>query len=181
VGRGSDQLTVYNRFGAVLWTRNPFGNGEIRSLAVADLEGDGTLEIIVGRASGGDTKQLSVYEPDGSVRPGWPARRDGEAGYGWGMYNENVAVADMNGDGFKEILGPTDTHYITALDRNGNQLPANAMYGPGKVWSQVGVHVDHAVDLRGYANCGVEHRPNFAAAPAFADVSGDGAEWMSCG
>ena len=33
---------------------------------------------------------------------------------------------DLNGDGFKEIFGPTDTHYITALDRNGNQLPANA-------------------------------------------------------
>ena len=44
------------------------------------------------------------------------------------MYNENVAVADMNGDGFKEIFGPTDTHYITALDRNGNQLPANPIY-----------------------------------------------------
>ena len=26
----------------------------------------------------------------------------------------------------------------------------------------MGVHVDHAVDLRGYANCGSEHRPNFA-------------------
>jgi hypothetical protein len=183
VGRGGDQLTVYNRFGTPLWTRNPFGSGEVRTLAVADLEGDGTLEIVVGRASGGDTKQLSVYEPDGSVRPGWPARRDGEPGYGWGMYNENVAVADMNGDGLKEVFGPTDTHYITALDRNGNQLPANAIYGAGKVWSQVGVHVDHAVDLRGYANCGVEHRPNFAdSAPAFADVNGDGTrEWIVVG
>jgi tetratricopeptide (TPR) repeat protein len=33
--------------------------------------------------------------------------------------------------------------------------------GP-KVWSQVGVHVDQVADLRGYANCGTEHRPNFA-------------------
>jgi hypothetical protein len=188
VGRSGDQLTVYSGSGTPLWTRNPFGGGEVRTLAVADLENDGTLEIIVGRASGGSTRQLSVYEPDGSVRPGWPARRDGEVGYGWGMYNENVAVADMNGDGFKEILGPTDTHYITALDRNGNQLAASAIYngsspaGP-KVWSQVGVHVDHAVDLRGYANCGVEHRPNFAdSAPAFADVNGDGArEWIVVG
>jgi hypothetical protein len=121
-----------------------------------------------------------VYEPDGSVRPGWPARRDGEVGYGWGMYNQNAAAADVNGDGFKEIIGPTDTHYITALDRDGDQLPANAIYndinpdGP-KVWSQVGVHVDQAVDLRGYANCGVEHRPNFAnSAPTLADLDGDG-------
>jgi uncharacterized repeat protein (TIGR01451 family) len=81
----------------------------------------------------------------------------------------------MNGDGFKEIFGPTDTHYITALDRNGNQLPVNAVYTGRSVWAQVGVHVDHAVDVRGYANCGAEHRPNFAdSAPAIADVNGDG-------
>ncbi|MFN8459608.1 MAG: VCBS repeat-containing protein, partial [Anaerolineae bacterium] len=47
--------------------------------------------------------------------------------------------------------------------------------GSGKVWSQVGVHVDHNVDLRGYANCGTEHRPNFAnSAPAIADVDSNG-------
>jgi hypothetical protein len=180
VGRGGDQVTVYNATGGVVWTRNPFGGGEVRTLAVADLDNDAKQEIIAGRASGGATKQLNVFQADGSVRPGWPARRDGEAGYGWGMYNENVAVADVTGDGFKDLIGPTDTHYITALDRDGNQLPANAIYnnsnprGP-KVWSQVGVHVDHAVDLRGYANCGTEHRPNFAdSAPAIADIDGDG-------
>lgn len=179
-GRSGDQLTVYNTSGDILWTRNPFGSGEIRSLAVADLENDGSFEIIVGRASGGSTKQINVYEPDGSVRSGWPARRDGEPGYGWGMYNQNVAVADLNNDGFKEIIGPTDTHYITALDRGGNQLPANIIYNVfnpvgSKVWSQVGVHVDHTVDLRGYANCGIEHRPNFAdSAPVLADVNNDG-------
>jgi hypothetical protein len=179
VGRSGDQVTVYDRFGGVVWTRNPFGGGEVRTLAVGDLEKDGTLEIVAGRASGGSTRQLNVFEPNGTVRPGWPARRDGEPGYGWGMYNENVAVADMNGDGFQEIVGPTDTHYITALDRGGNQLPASAIYGAGKVWSQVGVHVDHAVDLRGYANCGVEHRPNFAdSAPIVADVNADGTPEM---
>jgi hypothetical protein len=175
VGRNSDQITVYNSAGGVIWTRNPFGGGEVRTLAVTDLETGTNLEVIVGRASGGSTKQLNVFDADGNVRSGWPARRDGEPGYGWGMYNENVTVADLNDDGFKEIIGPTDTHYITALDRNGNQLPANAVYGAGKVWSQVGAHVDHAVDLRGYANCGSEHRPNFAnSGPAIGDVNTDG-------
>ncbi|MFO7632567.1 MAG: VCBS repeat-containing protein, partial [Caldilinea sp.] len=180
VGRGNDQVTVYNADGSERWTQRPFGAGEVRTLALADIDLDGQLEIVVGRASGGATKQVSVYESDGSVRPGWPARRDGEVGYGWGMYNQNVAVADLTGDGYAEIVGPTDTHYITALDRDGNQLPAHSRYdninpkGP-KVWSQVGVHVDDAVDLRGYANCGVEHRPNFAnSAPAIADLDGDG-------
>jgi hypothetical protein len=35
--------------------------------------------------------------------------------------------------------------------------------------------VDHQVDLRGYAHCGTEHRPNFAhSAPIIVDVNGDG-------
>jgi hypothetical protein len=188
VGRSSDQVTVYDRFGGAVWTRNPFGNGEVRTLAVADLETDGQLEVVVGRASGGSNEQLSVYGPDGTVRPGWPAPHDGDPGYGWGMYNENVAVADMNADGLKEVFGPTDTHYITALDRFGGQLPTNPIYdvanpqGP-KIWRQVGVHVDHYVDLIGYADCGVEHRPNWAnSAPAAADVNGDGVpEWIAVG
>jgi uncharacterized repeat protein (TIGR01451 family) len=185
VGRSSNQLHVY-RFQApstlnVVWSRNPFvnncsGNGcEVRTLAVEDLESDGQRDVIVGRASGGDTQQLNAYDANGNQRPGWPARRSGEPGYGWGMYNENVAVADMNGDGYKEVFGPTDTHYITALDRSGNQLPVNPIYTGRSVWAQVGVHVDHAVDVRGYAFCGTEHRPNFAdSAPAIADVNGDG-------
>src|SRR5437773_4960150 len=188
VGRSSDQVTVYDRFGGVVWTRNPFGGGEVRTLAVADLETDGQLEVVVGRASGGSNLQLNVYEPNGTVRPGWPAPHNNDPGYGWGMYNENVTVADMNGDGLKEILGPTDTHYITGLDRNGNQLPTNAIYNnsnpPGpKIWRQVGVHVDHFVDLIGYANCGVQHRPNWAnSAPVTADVNGDGVpEWIAVG
>jgi len=175
VGRGGNQLTVYDRFGSVVWTRSPFAGGEVRTLAVDDLEQDGNLEIVVGVASAVSAEQVNVYEPDGSVRPGWPARHAGEPGYGAGMYNENVTVADLDGDGFKEIYAPTDTHYITALDRNGNQLPVNPMYTGRTYWSQVGVHVDHAVDLRGYATCGVEHRPNFAnAAPSVADLDGNG-------
>jgi hypothetical protein len=185
VGRGSDQLTVYRPSVAgstmtlnTLWTRNPFGGGEVRTLAVADLEGDGQLEIIVGRAGNGATEQINVYEPNGSVRPGWPARHNGDPGYGWGMYNENVAVADVDGDGLKEVIGPTDTHYITALDGDGEQLGVHPVFhlDAGMVWSEVGVHVDAWVDIRGYANCGTEHRPNFAnMAPAVADLDGDGA------
>lgn len=180
VGRNSDQVTVYDRLGNELWTRNPFGGGEVRTLAVADLESDGQLEVVVGRASGGSTRQLSVYDASGNVRSGWPARRDGEPGYGWGMYNENVAIADLDGDGFKEIVGPTDTHYITVLNRNGDQIPTNSLYddidSPGtNVWSQIGVHVDQVADLRGFAMCGTEHRPNFAnSAPVVADVDLNG-------
>src|SRR5438309_945098 len=175
VGRDYDQLTVYDRCGGVVWTRNPFGGGdELRSLAVADLDKDGQLEIITGQAAGVASRQLNVLEANGTVRPGWPARHDGEPGDSFGMWNQNVVVADMNSDGFKELFVPGG-HYINAFDRNGNQLTVNPIFAPRQFWSEVGTHVDQAVDLRGYANCGVEHRPSFQdSAPVVADVDGDG-------
>ncbi len=182
VGRDGNEVTVYSNTGAVLWTRHPFSGGEVRNLAVADLENDGLKEIIAGSADNVETKQVTVLEPDGTVRPGFPARRDGDPGMGWGIFNQSLAVGDLNADGFKEIYAPTDTHFITALDRFGNQLATHAMFDNAfepfrpKAWSEVGVHVDLIADLRGHAHCGTDHRPNFAnVASVIADLNGDGA------
>ena len=183
VGRGSNQLTVYRPSVTsgvmtlpVLWSASPFSAGhEVRTLAVDDLDGNGTKEVIVGRAGSGAELQVSVYNADGALRAGWPARHVGEPGYGWGMYNENVTVADLDGDGQREVYAPTDTHYITALHPDGSQLAVNAMYTGRTYWSQVGVHVDQAADMQGYANCGSQHRPNFAnMGPGVADLDGNG-------
>ena len=91
-------------------------------------------------------------------------------------------MADIDGDGKAEIIGPSDVHYISAFNDDGSQILTNARYnntstpkGTPKFWSQVGVHVDDAVDLRGYANCGTEHRPNFAnSPPSIVDIDGSG-------
>ena len=137
-GRGGDLFTVYDRFGTRALVRNPFGGGEVRTLAVEDLEFDGQFDIIVGRASGGATKQLNAFTPAGAVRPGWPARHDGEPGYGWGMYNQNVAVADLDRDGSREIIGPTDTHYITALEATARSSARTRVYTGRQFWSRGG-------------------------------------------
>jgi len=174
VARGS-RVDVLSADGSPLWSAAA-ASGELRTLLVADLEGDGAAEVLAGRAAPTGVEQVAAWRgADGAPLAGFPARRAGEAGYGWALYNENLAAGDLDGDGDLELVNPTDTHYITALDHAGNQLPASAIYGAGKVWSEVGVHVSHAVDLRGHASCGVEHRPNFAdSAPVIADLDGDG-------
>ena len=164
---------------ASVWTANPFGNGEVRTLAVADLEIDGQFEIVVGRASGGATQQLNVFDARREpCAPGWPAPHDGEPGYGWGMYNENVAVADLNVDGLQRGHRP-HRHALHHRARPRRQPAPRepGLHGPPgpKFWAEVGVHVDHLVDLAATRTAGWSTGPNFAEQrPAIADVNGDG-------
>jgi VCBS repeat protein len=182
----SDALSVLTSGGALRsgWPQSPFGTDEMRTLAVADLDGDGTKEILTARASGGSYDTWTVLEPNGTVRPGWPRLDPIEPLTAWGAYNQNLAVGDLLGDGALEVFGSSDTHYLDAFDAAGNQLPADAVYGAGKKWYDVGVHYSLEVDLRTYANCDagvppLEPRPNFAdAAPAIGDLDGDGANEM---
>jgi len=90
-----------------------------------------------------------------------------------------VAVGDLDSDGLGEIVAPSDVHYICAYERNGTQIPANAMYGD-KGWGKVGVWESLEVELRGWGECSgaraERYRTNFAhGAAVIADVDGNGA------
>ncbi len=166
------------------WPRQMTPGDEMRSLAVGDVDANGDLEILI--CATRSENQWYLLEHTGAVRPGWPVHSpDSDSnGYAAGCYNENVGLADLDGDGRAEMIGPNDTHYIAGYNDDGTPLRANAIYGTvggqNKPWARVGFHYDNAVDLRGYANClpGVpplEPRPNFAdTAPTLADVNGDG-------
>jgi uncharacterized repeat protein (TIGR01451 family) len=181
-GNGAGYISVLNANGTPYsgsWPIRPTGtSNELRSLAVADIDGDDDLEIVV--CSTRSDNQWFVYEHTGALRAGWPKMTDSDTnGYAAGCFNENVGVADIDGDGRGEIIGPNDTHYTAAFNDDGSPVRANAIYGQvgglNKPWARVGVHVSHAVDLRGYAFCGTEHRPNFAgSAPSIGDLNRDG-------
>jgi hypothetical protein len=179
-GQSGGIVSVYDSAGHPVspWPKQP-DSAEIRSLAVADMDAgaDHQQEIIVATTNATHTggRHWWVYEPNGAIRPGWPRLQSTDPGYAAGAYNENIGVADLNGDGQAEIIGPSDVHYITAYHNDGSQIAANPMFAPRQFWSQVGVHVLQSVDLIGYANCGVEHRPNFAnSAPVLSDLLGNG-------
>lgn len=174
-GQGSGYLNVLDHTGDQVWSRQPSG-GELRGLSVYDLDNDDTLEIVVTAAAGGRINTW-VYEHNGSVRPGWP-QLNSSTGWASGIYNDNAAIADIDGDGVGELIVPTDMHYICGFEANGAQIPANAMYG-GKVWSQVGVWESLDIELRGWGACSgaraERYRTNFAHGPAsIADMNGDG-------
>ena len=174
---GGGWVSVYDAAGYFEpgWPQRPVQN-ELRALAVGDLDGDGTLEVVVGAARGNATNTW-VYEHDGRLRPGWP-QVVGSGGYAWGIYNDTLALADLDGDGAREVISPSDVHYICAYDAHGNHLPADPIYG-ARNWGQVGVWESYAVEQRGWGQCnGVRaesYRTNFADGPAtVADLDGDG-------
>jgi uncharacterized repeat protein (TIGR01451 family) len=157
------------------WPQVPTDN-ELRGLSVYDLDGDGSLEVVVTGAVYGPVNTW-VYEHDGTLRPGWPQLSD-DSGYAYGIFNDNAAVGDLDGDGMGEIVVPSDVHYICAYERDGAQIAAHPMYGD-KGWGRVGVWESLATELRGWGYCdGVReesYRTNFAHGPAtLADVNGDG-------
>ncbi len=175
--QGGGYLNVLDHAGDVVWNRQPTTN-ELRGLSVYDLDADGTLEIVVTGAVYGKTNTW-VYEHDGTLRAGWP-QLSNDSGYACGVFNDNAAVGDMDGDGAGEIVVPSDVHYICAYEANGTQIPAHAMYG-GKGWGRVGVWESLATELRGWGTCSASdgraerYRANFAHGPAvIADVDGDG-------
>lgn len=168
---GGGWVSVYDAAGYFEpgWPQRPVTN-ELRGLAVGDLDRDGSLELVVSAARGSATNTW-VLEHDGSIRSGWP-QVSGGGGYAWGVYNDNVALADITGDADLEVVVPSDVHYICAYDADGAHLAADAVYG-GDSWGEVGVWEDYDVELRGWGMCnGVRsesYRTNFADGPAIVD------------
>lgn len=160
--------------------RNP-GGQEFRSLSVGDLDGDGSFEIIVGRAAGSETNTW-VLEHSGDVRQGWPRLKSGDESSAWGVYNANIGLGDLDGDGLPEIIVPSDTITVSAYKPDGSQLSTNPMYhgNPGhdmNVWGEVPAYVDLVYEAQGWGPCydGFTARANFAQGPAnVVDVNGDG-------
>lgn len=97
------------------------------SPALADLDGDGKLEVIINTMSSDDvTGNVHVLQTDGSERPGWPKQPDIPASCTPGSYlhygtEASPIVADINGDGKLDIIVPAANEYVI-WDRDGVQL-----------------------------------------------------------
>lgn len=141
-----------------------YGNdiGEVYSVALANVAGDGRLEVIAGTSNnasnGGDfdeeTPNLYVWNSDGSLLPGYPTwyRRAGI----WGF----VGAANLTGSALAEVVVGRDQLYVHAYNANGQPLsnwPAQTYLNPAETtWGD---------------DPYIEFTRN---APAMADLEGDG-------
>lgn len=92
--------------GTALWP-DPYAN-ICSSPAVHDLNNDGVLEIIVGCFDA----NMYVFEPDGSLFPGWPFAS------GFTIFS-TPAIGDIDGDGVPEIVYGDNSGGIYALNIDG--------------------------------------------------------------
>lgn len=181
VASGGGNVSVYNHQGSPEpgWPQNPASN-EFRSLAVGDLDDNGDMEIVVGQARL-DKVNVWVFEHSGNIRAGWPQITSAE-GSAAGLYNDNIGLGDLDGDGQLEVIVPSDTITIGAYEPNGSSLPTNEMYHDHSghdmdFWAEVPAYIDLEYETRGWGPCYTEltARANFANGPAnVVDVNGDG-------
>jgi hypothetical protein len=153
---------------------------EVRGMAAADLDGDGSIEIVVTTTETASTEsggaQVFVYNADGSLYqpagiswnawprynaatgPGNDADRNGYGHHGYGCYGLNVGIGNIDDDPELEILATYDNHHIQAFDHDGVALDASSWFtnrasahaGERLTWGQFIRWADPAVEEAHY-------------------------------
>jgi len=158
---------------------------EMRSLAAADIDDDGELELVAVTTSdleaNGQTDILIAVNGDGSFVTGFPPNTTGAAGcddacYVHAGYDQNVGLGDVNGDGVADILAPQDNAYVSLHEGTGRAFDANPIFEDRTKFSGIRFMLDYAEAQQGYADdedsANQAHFTN--TAPAITDVDGDG-------
>lgn len=137
---------------------DPLLDGAIGSVAVGDIDADGTVEVLVGTGTGA----VYAWEPDGSVKAGFPLHilgRTAEETTRDTTWDNGIASAivleDLDGDGKLEIIAAGLDQRLYVWDASGAD------------WGAFPIDVC-SPDLCGLGGVRI------LASPAVADVDGDG-------
>jgi len=108
----ADGVHVLNWKGKELlnFPRKTSGSLEDSFMAVGDIDGDESLEIVAGGTDG----RLYVWQNDGSDYPGFPIQTGG--------YVKHIALGDIDGDGEQEIIGGSRDNRVHAWKLDGTEL-----------------------------------------------------------
>ena len=180
-----DTLGAWDASGAELSGFPVVWRDELRSLATADIDGDGQLELVAvttGKLQeGGQTDILIAFNHDGSTVAGFPPNTTGASGcddacYVHSGYDQNLALGDVDGDGVADILAPQDNAYVSLHDGTGRAMDAASIFSGRTKFPGIRFLHDYAEAQQGWApdedTASQAHFTN--TAPAIVDVTGDG-------
>ena len=173
-------LTVYDGAGRFKFAPVYF-QYRVHALEIADMDGDGRKEICIGLGVGGSGQgSIYIYNCDGTLHSGrWPA----DCGYG--VYNNTFGVADVDGDGVKELIALNDQEYIAAFKLDGSVATISGGDYAGKPWNSVTVWENYDFEKAynsgtGQSGGGTRETHNSIGGTrggiAVADMDGDGTE-----
>ncbi|MBD3393909.1 MAG: hypothetical protein GF418_17380, partial [Chitinivibrionales bacterium] len=171
------QVALYAYDGNLVtgWPREfPGPEGEIRSIAGADLDGDGTVEVLAVKTSDGPVTM--AWHADGTPVDGWP--QVDKSAYpnaaNFGGYNQNVGAADLDGDGTPEVISSYDICHIGIMYADGSPCPADEMFADAGPWAaSVPLFHDLSLATQGWG-ADMSDRDEFTdSPPCFGDLDGD--------
>lgn len=158
---------------------------ELRSIAAADIDGDGYLELVsvtTGKLQqGGQTDIIIAVHANGDIVDGFPPNTTGASGcddacYVHSSYDQNVALGDVDGDGVADILAPQDNAYVSLHDGTGRAFDAAPIFEDRTKFPGIRFLHDYEQAQQGWAedeeSANQAHFTN--TAPAIVDVDGDG-------
>ena len=157
---------------------------ELRSLAAADLDGDGWPELAAVTTSpleGSPRDILVAIHTDGRVVEGFPPHASGASGcdencFVTGGYDQNLALGDVTGDGLPELFATQDNAYPSLHEASGRAMGASPIFARAASFLGIRFLHDYALAQQGWAED--EEAANQAhftnSAPAIADLDGDG-------
>ncbi|MBN2193109.1 MAG: VCBS repeat-containing protein [Polyangiaceae bacterium] len=168
-------VAVYDHEGELLpgWSR-AFGDAEVRSVAAADVDGDGAIEVLITKQADGPA--TAVFELDGSLATGWPQVGDCAAPTGdcidYGGFNQNIGAGDLDGDGVLDVVSTYDAIGFGVWSGDGTSFPTDPSFADAWVTGVEAYH-DLALSRQGW---GTGDRSEFTySPPVIADIDGDGA------
>lgn len=123
----------------------------ISSPAVADIDGDGQMEIVIGSWDG----YVYGMRTDLTDLPGWPV-------YDRGGFFASPALADLDGDGRLEVIIGAESGRLHALDVTGREMPGFPVDLGAHIWASATILPGpriaigdrgrfHVLDARGHA------------------------------
>jgi len=164
------KIRIYRRDGTLVSDRQVFSAKYGLTLAVGDIDGDWKEEIVLGMGPGPqDSSRIKVFSVAGNSLmdsgidfTAFPEQKGNHDDY---RYGANLALGDVDGDGFLEIIigagpSPQNSARVRAvkLDTTG---------GAGK-WSIASTYADFVVDF------GNSHDNRYGVNVAAGDIDGDG-------
>jgi hypothetical protein len=115
---GRRGIVAFDMDGSVLWSyirwKGRNSASKIENLLIEDLNGDGEMEIVAGKG-----RELFIFSNTGSLISKFSLKGDLSS---WQHPNAKIDIADVTGDGYKEIIAVTNAGRLYVFEAENKEI-----------------------------------------------------------